>query len=39
MIQKQKGTYDIYGSEAKKRKYANSILDNLCETYNYGYKL
>ena len=37
MIQKQKGTYDIYGSEAKKRKYANSILDNLCETYNYGY--
>ena len=37
MIQKQKGTYDIYGVEAKKRKYVNSVLDNLCETYNYGY--
>lgn len=36
-MQKQKGTYDIYGTEAKKRKYANSILDALCENYNYGY--
>ncbi len=37
MIQKQKGTYDIYGIEAKKRKYVNSVLDSLCDTYNYGY--
>ena len=37
MIQKQKGTYDIYGIEAKRRKYVNNVLDNLCETYNYGY--
>ena len=36
-MQKQKGTYDVYGIEAKKRKYANNILDSLCEAYNYGY--
>ena len=36
MIQKQKGTYDIYGMEAKKRKYVNNVLDSLCEAYNYG---
>lgn len=37
MITKQKGTYDIYGDNAKKREYINSILDALCEKYNYGY--
>ena len=37
MIQKQKGTNDIYGIDAKKRKYVNNVLDSLCETYNYGY--
>ena len=37
MIQKQKGTNDIYGIEAKKRKYVNNVLDSLCDTYNYGY--
>ncbi len=37
MITKQKGTYDIYGEEAKKRAYVDEILDSLCEKYNYGY--
>ena len=37
MIQKQKGTYDIYGKEAKKRSYVNEVLNSLCEKYNYGY--
>ncbi len=36
-MQKQKGTYDVYGVEAKKRKYVNNILDSLCGNYNYGY--
>ena len=37
MIKKPKGTYDIFGSEAKKRMYVNDILNSLCEKYNYGY--
>ena len=37
MITKQKGTYDIYGDEAKKRQYVNDILSSLCEKYNYNY--
>ena len=37
MITKQKGTYDIYGDEAKKRAYVNDILATLCEKYNYNY--
>jgi histidyl-tRNA synthetase len=37
MITKQKGTYDIYGDNAKKRMYVNDILTALCEKYNYGY--
>lgn len=37
MITKQKGTYDIYGEEAKKRQYVNDILASLCEKYNYNY--
>lgn len=37
MITKQKGTYDIYGDEAKKRQYVNEILATLCEKYNYTY--
>ena len=36
MITKQKGTYDIYGIEAKKRMYVNDILDALCQKYNYS---
>lgn len=37
MITKQKGTYDIYGVDAKKREYVNDILRSVCEKYNYGY--
>lgn len=37
MITKQKGTYDVYGIEAKKRQYINDILAALCEKYNYTY--
>lgn len=37
MITKQKGTYDIYGENAKKRQYVNEILATLCEKYNYTY--
>ena len=36
MITKQKGTYDIYGLEAKKRMYVNDILDAVCQKYNYS---
>ena len=36
MITKQKGTYDIYGIDAKKRMYVNDILDAVCQKYNYG---
>ena len=35
MITKQKGTYDIYGIESKKREYINEILDALCQKYNF----
>ena len=37
MITKQKGTYDIYGIEAKKRCYVNEIIKDICEKYNYNY--
>ena len=37
MIQKPKGTYDVYGETAKKRAYMNDVLNTLCEKYNYGY--
>lgn len=37
MITKQKGTYDIYGDNAKKRAYVNEILAALSEKYGYGY--
>ena len=37
MITKQKGTYDIYGDNAKKRAYVNEILATLSEKYGYGY--
>ena len=36
MITKQKGTYDVYGVEAKKRMYVNDIIHAICEKYNYG---
>ena len=37
MITKPKGTYDIYGSEAKKWQYVNDIIDAFCSYYNYDY--
>lgn len=37
MITKQKGCHDIYGIEAKKWQYVNSVIDSLMEKYNYGF--
>ena len=37
MITKQKGTYDIYGLDAKKREYVNEILRDICAKYNFNY--
>ena len=37
MITKQKGTYDVYGIDAKKRKYVCDVIDAICEKYNYTY--
>ena len=35
MITKQKGTYDIYGLDAKKREYVNEIIKGICQKYNF----
>lgn len=37
MIIRPKGTYDIYGSEAKKWQYVNDVIDAFCNYYNYDY--
>ena len=37
MITKQKGTYDVIGIDAKKRKYVCEVIDAICEKYNYNY--
>ena len=37
MITKQKGTYDVVGIDAKKRKYVCDVIDAICEKYNYTY--
>ena len=37
MITKPKGTYDIYGIEAKKWQYVSSVVDEMMERYNYGF--
>jgi len=37
MITKQKGTYDVIGMDAKKRKYVCDVIDAICEKYNYNY--
>ena len=37
MITKPKGCHDIYGAEAKKWQYINSVIDALMEKYNYKY--
>ena len=37
MITKPKGTYDIYGDEAKKWQYVSSVVDEMMLRYNYGF--
>lgn len=37
MIQKQKGTYDVYGNTGKKIVYLENLLKELMEKYNYEY--
>ncbi len=37
MITKQKGTMDIYGTDAKKREYVNDVLRSVCEKFNYSF--
>lgn len=37
MIQKPKGTYDVYGDKGKKILYLENLIKNLMETYNYDY--
>ena len=37
MITKPKGTYDVIGIDAKKRKYVCDVIDAICEKYNYNY--
>lgn len=37
MIQKAKGTYDVYGDNGKKIKYLEKLLEALMEKYNYEY--
>ena len=37
MIQKPKGTYDVYGEYGKKIKYVEELFEGLMEKYNYEY--
>lgn len=37
MIQKPKGTYDVYGENGKKIKYIEKLINSLMEKYNYEY--
>lgn len=37
MITKPKGTYDIYGEEAKRWQYVSRVVDEIMERYNYGF--
>lgn len=37
MITKPKGCHDIYGMNARRWKYIDSVIDALCEKYNYKY--
>ncbi len=37
MITKQKGTYDVMGIDAKKRKYVCDVIDAICDKFNYTY--
>lgn len=37
MIQKLKGTYDVYGDLAIKHDYVKKMFQSVCESYNYNY--
>ena len=37
MIQKPKGTYDVYGIQGKKIKYLENLIEELMNKYNYEY--
>lgn len=37
MIQKLKGTYDVYGDISKKHDYVKKLFQAVCESYNYSY--
>jgi len=37
MITKPKGTYDVYGSDAKYYNYINSVFATVAGYYNYNY--
>lgn len=37
MIQKLKGTYDVYGELSKKHDYVRKLFGAVCESYNYSY--
>lgn len=37
MIQKIKGTYDVYGDLSLKHDYVKKLFQSVCESYNYGY--
>lgn len=37
MIQKLKGTYDVYGDLALKHDYVKKLFQSVCESYNYNY--
>lgn len=37
MIQKLKGTYDVYGDLSKKHDYVRKLFQAVCESYNYNY--
>ena len=37
MIQKAKGTYDVFGSYGKRLLYVEELIEGLMEKYNYEY--
>ena len=37
MLQKPKGTYDVFDNEANIRQYVNKVLNAVSDKYNYGY--
>lgn len=37
MITKPKGTYDVYGTDSKKWRFINKLIDEFCTCYNYEF--